>query len=411
MDSLTQLTLGAAVGEATLGRKIGNRAMLWGAVAGTIPDLDVFTGFFMTPLETLTFHRGPSHSITFAVVFSLLIATYTHWLYRNNHHKRKTFKGFGFGFGLLFIGFVLFIMWGMLNEFFGLTVSLIASSVTLSVGLYIAWRMWKYYFAGESDDINASWREWYLLFFLAIVTHPILDSTTVFGTLLFWPFSDMRVAWSHISVADPLYTFPFLFFLIAAAFTRKGSKRWKLNTAGLVVSTLYMLFTIYNQQRMYNILKATLEEDGIEYNRILTSPTILNNVLWHNVVETDSLYYQGLYSFFDESDRVELNAVPANHHLLAGNEDDHTIKKLKWFSNDFYAIMERTDGRLQFNDMRYGTFKADAGTEDDYIFYFILNEMDDGSLEMEETDPGPPEGEGEELMGQLWQRIWGKVPE
>ena len=41
MDSLTQIVLGAAVGEAVLGKKVGNRAMLWGAVAGTIPDLDV----------------------------------------------------------------------------------------------------------------------------------------------------------------------------------------------------------------------------------------------------------------------------------------------------------------------------------------------------------------------------------
>ena len=42
MDSVTQIALGAAVGEAVLGRKIGNRAMLWGAIAGTLPDLDVF---------------------------------------------------------------------------------------------------------------------------------------------------------------------------------------------------------------------------------------------------------------------------------------------------------------------------------------------------------------------------------
>ena len=41
MDSLTQIVLGAAVGEAVLGKKIGTRAMLWGAIAGTIPDLDV----------------------------------------------------------------------------------------------------------------------------------------------------------------------------------------------------------------------------------------------------------------------------------------------------------------------------------------------------------------------------------
>ena len=42
MDSVTQLVLGAAVGEAALGRRVGNRAILWGAIAGTLPDLDVF---------------------------------------------------------------------------------------------------------------------------------------------------------------------------------------------------------------------------------------------------------------------------------------------------------------------------------------------------------------------------------
>jgi inner membrane protein len=412
MDSLTQLTLGAAVGEATLGRKIGNRAMLWGAVAGTIPDLDVFAGLMvnMTSLETLTFHRGPSHSISFAVIFPVLLATYTHWLYRNGHHKKRRFKIAGFTAGLLFIGFVLFILWGMLNEFFGLTVSIIGSAFTLGASLYIAWRMWKYYLMRESDDLDISWKQWYLLFFLATVTHPILDSFTVFGTLLFWPFSDLRVAWSNISVADPLYTFPFVFFLVCAAFSLKGSKRrWRLNTAGLMVSSLYMLFTMFNQQRMYNILKDNLAEKGIEYNRILTSPTILNNVLWHNVVETDSVYYQGLYSFFDGTRNIDLIPVPANHHLVADNEDDHTLDRLRWFSDDFYAIMERRDGRLQFNDMRYGTFRGNAGTEDDYIFYFILNETEDGSFEMEETDPGPPEGEGEKLMAELWARIWGDV--
>jgi inner membrane protein len=41
MDSLIQIVLGAAVGEAVLGKKAGNKAMLYGAIAGTIPNLDV----------------------------------------------------------------------------------------------------------------------------------------------------------------------------------------------------------------------------------------------------------------------------------------------------------------------------------------------------------------------------------
>lgn len=70
MDSLTQIVLGAAVGEVVLGRKVGNKAMIYGAVAGTIPDLDVFIGNFYDTVTALEIHRGFTHS----VVFSLLAA-------------------------------------------------------------------------------------------------------------------------------------------------------------------------------------------------------------------------------------------------------------------------------------------------------------------------------------------------
>jgi hypothetical protein len=62
MDSVTQALLGAAVGEATLGRHVGHKAPLWGAMLGTLPDLDVLYPF-ADPVSAFTWHRGPSHSI------------------------------------------------------------------------------------------------------------------------------------------------------------------------------------------------------------------------------------------------------------------------------------------------------------------------------------------------------------
>ena len=53
MDSLTQIVLGAAVGEIALGRKIGNRALIWGAIGGTIPDLDVLANPFMDDIKIM----------------------------------------------------------------------------------------------------------------------------------------------------------------------------------------------------------------------------------------------------------------------------------------------------------------------------------------------------------------------
>ncbi|MGB5942198.1 MAG: metal-dependent hydrolase [Leeuwenhoekiella sp.] len=95
MDSLTQIVLGAAVGEATLGKKVGNKAMLWGAIAGTIPDLDTIVGNFLDPVTAIEIHRGFSHSI----VFSALAAPIFGWLVSKIHQKEKVgWKSWGWLF-------------------------------------------------------------------------------------------------------------------------------------------------------------------------------------------------------------------------------------------------------------------------------------------------------------------------
>lgn len=74
MDSITQATLGAAVGEAILGKKLGNRAMAWGLLFGTLPDLDIIANPLLDTAGRLQFHRGASHSILIMVLASLLLA-------------------------------------------------------------------------------------------------------------------------------------------------------------------------------------------------------------------------------------------------------------------------------------------------------------------------------------------------
>jgi inner membrane protein len=72
--------LGAAVGEATLGRRVGNKAALWGGVLGTLPDLDVLYPF-ADPVSAFTWHRGPSHSIFVLTALTPLVV----WLILKLH--------------------------------------------------------------------------------------------------------------------------------------------------------------------------------------------------------------------------------------------------------------------------------------------------------------------------------------
>lgn len=81
MDSLSQLVLGAATAEAVMGRKAGNRAILWGAIGGTIPDLDVLCRPFVDVVTGMDWHRGFSHSLLFFVLFAPMLG----WLISKVH--------------------------------------------------------------------------------------------------------------------------------------------------------------------------------------------------------------------------------------------------------------------------------------------------------------------------------------
>ena len=72
MDSLTQAVLGGAVGYAVLGSKVGRKAAIYGAILGTLPDLDVFLPY-AGEVEAFTYHRGFSHSLLVHLLISPLI--------------------------------------------------------------------------------------------------------------------------------------------------------------------------------------------------------------------------------------------------------------------------------------------------------------------------------------------------
>ena len=428
MDSLTQIVLGAAVGEVVLGRKIGNRAMLWGAVAGTIPDLDVMIGsLFMNEINGLAFHRAITHSIFFAVAFSFLIAYYTNWIYKNGHHKTFGYKLvatiFGSFFMLLAGAILLFI-----STTLGGTISVVISAIVVLAGLaFFGTKLLRGYLNKEQESIDIGYWAWYKLFFWAIFTHPLLDCLTVYGTQLFAPFTNYRVALNNISVADPGYTFPFLICLIIASLMARRydlesnnninrdfslspksySLRKYINGAGLIFSFCYIAWTFYNKHQVNEVMESTLASQNIEYSRYMTGPTILNNVLWSGTAETDSSFYTGLYAFNDKKKEFKLVEIPKNHFWLGAKEEDKVINTLSWFSKGYYSVLRRNDGRLQVNDMRYGTFRAGDVGEDSYIFRFVVEKDEDGYYQLDDAVGGPKRGGEKDMLSQLSDRIKG----
>lgn len=105
MDSLTHIVLGACIGEIILGKNIGRRAMLLGALAQSVPDIDFIAGMWMPVSTELLAHRGITHSFLFGGVVSFFLA-----LIAARWHKAETISvRKWFYFFLIEIGCHLFL--------------------------------------------------------------------------------------------------------------------------------------------------------------------------------------------------------------------------------------------------------------------------------------------------------------
>ena len=402
MDSVSQITLGAAIGEIVLGRKLGNKAMFWGAVGGTIPDLDIITKPFFTEIQSLAFHRGISHSILFAVLFGLGFGWLIHRLYEGQYATSFFRAILSLFISCIPISIIYFIFG---NDWHPNVVAALAIVVAGVVYTILSRRSDKMV---EVVDDNPSLRSWQWMFFLAFFTHAILDTFTMYGTQLFLPFSNYRAAIASISVADPLfYTIPFVICLVVASrYKKKNTKRRGWAIAGLVLSCTYLLFTLWNKNNVSSVFETQMKEQGITYTRFVTGPTIFNNFLWNMTADSDDAYYIGQYSVFDTSP-IEFVRIEKQHDLLANSDNDETINTLRWFSNDYYSVIRRQDGYLQINDMRYGTFMG-TGEENDFIFRFVVEAQKDGRYEMLKSLGGPDEEDVDDMFGLLFERIGGR---
>ena len=389
MDSLTQVVLGAATGEAAKGKKLGNKAMFWGAVGGTIPDLDVLVGAILEKMGlvdemwALAFHRGISHSIFFAVTAPFLLGAIVSWHYKNPRRKYVSFIGSILVFAL--VGFAINYVAYELGQ---KNINFNVLGGTAVVGALLTYFFYQRFFNRELSVVDASWKDFAWVFFWSIFTHPLLDCCTTFGTQLFLPFSDYRVGFNNVAVADLFYTLPFLICLVVARLYMKNTYWRKLFLwLGIGWGCVYLLFTFYNKHRVNQVFEKSLQAQGIEYERYMTSPSLFSNILWSGTIEGKDEFYQATYSFYDKEPLIpRFQVYPKNHEWVAQYKDERAIKILKWFSNDYYSVMKTEDGKLQFTDLRFGTMReGEMMNAEDFVFRFILEEKD-GKLEAHEGD-------------------------
>lgn len=90
MDTLTHIALGACIGELFTDKTFGKRAMLWGALAQSIPDIDFISALWLDPTAALLAHRGFTHSILFGILISFFLAITAERFHRPHNISLKT---------------------------------------------------------------------------------------------------------------------------------------------------------------------------------------------------------------------------------------------------------------------------------------------------------------------------------
>lgn len=284
MDSLTQILLGSAVAAAVAPKTYRKRAILTGAILGTLPDLDVVFRY-ASDVDNFTHHRGFSHSLLVLPWLALLLLPLLRPLYHSLTRQRL-----------------------------------------------------------------------YLLALLPLITHPLLDALTAYGTQLFWPLTVTPTFIGSVFIVDPFYT---TWLLIGVfAYLIRSQWRW-INTTGLVLGTLYLGLGISLQGVAKSRLLAAYPQTTADawFVGVLTASPFC----WRGVYKNKTGYIETAFNVLNPAKMAEqrYEVLPPSAYPQSA-----AWQRLQWFNPD--TVLRKRGDQLVSSDLRMGEFGS-------YVFEFIIS--------------------------------------
>lgn len=198
-----------------------------------------------------------------------------------------------------------------------------------------------------------SFRQSLLFCTLGYATHALLDACTTYGTMLFWPFSDARIAWNTISIIDPLFTLPLLLAVVMAA--RRRNAAWA--RVGLAWAVVYMGLGLVQRDAAEEMGYALAAQRGHAPLRLEAKPSFANILVWKVVYETGDRFYvdavrTGLSPRVYPGDSVlKLDLERDMPWLDLESQQARDIERFRWFSNGYVARDPHNHRRII--DIRY----------------------------------------------------------
>lgn len=188
----------------------------------------------------------------------------------------------------------------------------------------------------------------FALIWAGLITHPLLDYFTSYGTQLIWPLDGYFSA-SSIFIIDPLYTLPLLFALGYISL-KKAQARTPAIVA-LTLSSLYLGWGVAAKSIIVQRTQQSLISAGINSDKVFITPTALNTLLWRIVVIDGTSYWEGDSSLLDDSPTITFHQHKRNKWPLP--ERPQLLNDYLYFTHDFVSYREEGD-RLIVADLRMG---------------------------------------------------------
>ncbi len=269
----------------------------------------------------------------------------------------------------------------------------------------VGWLLWWLFRRFGNGRVAAAPARWFWAIQLALVTHPLLDAFTVYGTQLWWPLMPAPAMWSSVFIIDPLYTVWLLAACIAAWWLRERITAQRALVAGLVLSTAYLGWSLVAKAMVDREAERTLASMGLGDAPYFSVPMPFNTLLWRVVAMTPQGYVVADRSLPADRGAMRFQGYASDTQALVEARHVPAVARLSWFNRGFMRARV-VDGELVLSDLR-------MGLEPDYNFNFVVAANADGRWraipprQMQAAYRAPvARGKLKESLRAMWRRIW-----
>ncbi len=268
----------------------------------------------------------------------------------------------------------------------------------------VGWLLWWLFKRYGHGRVAASSVRWFWAIQLALVTHPLLDAFTVYGTQLWWPLAPPPTMWSSVFIIDPLYTVWLLIGCAVAWFARERRLAQRALVFGLVLSSGYLGWSLLAKTMVDREAERTLASMGLADAPYFSVPMPFNTLLWRVVAMTPDGFVEGQRSLVADRGPMRFQSHASDAAALREVAQLPAVRRLAWFTHGFMKALRR-DGQLVLVDLR-------MGLEPDYSFNFAVAEAGpDGWRAVPPQRKEWPWSQPDRRLRLMWQRIWTEPPQ